>query len=356
MSDQQASPNPATPESPDTPTWDVLEQPAPHTPTPTVTVDEADEDGTEHGLRAPDPLERRPRTSSIVLCILFTLAFAAIAAAAYWLGVRTAAGQSFEDLAIMNYASTLPSWLPLAGIRSVAVVAVSLALGAVGAVVAAVRRRWWLLGQLAAFAALAFLASRILKPVLPRPLLVHVDSNAANSAPSGHTMLAAAAGLALLCALPHAWRAVGTLVSTLFTVVVGCSVIAGRWHRPCDVVMAVFLAGALMMAALACTRRSGMDRTGDRVSSPSVQICATCLITLGICAFAYGAYVLWQVSDGLLFASAWAISGSCAASTAMVFGSAALVNGMVLMMRQLTAAPLTRLGLIGAPPAPPVKS
>ena len=40
----------------------------------------------------------------------------------------------------------------------------------------------------------------------------------------------------------------------------------------------------------------------------------------------------------------------------MVVGFAGLVNGMVLMMRQITAAPLTRLGLIGEPPAPPRKA
>ena len=50
-----------------------------------------------------------------------------------------------------------------------------------------------------------------------------------------------------------------------------------------------------------------------------------------------------------------AAPGACAAATAMVVGFAGLVNGMVLMMRQITAAPLTRLGLIGEPPAPPRK-
>lgn len=32
---------------------------------------------------------------------------------------------------------------------------------------------------------------------------------------------------------------------------------------------------------------------------------------------------------------------------------ASLVFGLVLTMRQLTASPLTQLGLVGAPPAPP---
>ena len=245
---------------------------------------------------------------------------------------------------VFDAAKSAGNWLALQGFELLAML------------VAAARKRWWLLGQLAVFAAVAFAAAKLLKPLLPRPLLVHVESSVNNSAPSGHTMLAAAAGLMLLAAVPRSWRACAAVLSTVFTSIVGVSVIYDRWHRPVDVVMSVCIAGACMMLALACTRASGMDRTGSRMSSPSVQIAATALITLGLCAIAYGAYVLWQVFPGLQYASAWAAPGACAAATAMVVGFAGLVNGMVLMMRQITAAPLTRLGLIGEPPAPPRKA
>ena len=36
-----------------------------------------------------------------------------------------------------------------------------------------------------------------------------------------------------------------------------------------------------------------------------------------------------------------------------ILGGLGLVFGLVLTMRQLTASPLTQLGLVGAPPAPP---
>ncbi|MEE1295939.1 MAG: phosphatase PAP2 family protein [Bifidobacterium sp.] len=375
MSDQQHdTPSPDTPANPNTPPappawqtpapangtqWDALPKAEPRKPTPLRPEEpeqvERDVDA-EAGLARMDPLALRPRTSSIVLCAVFAVMFALVAAAAYWLGVRTVDGQSFEDIAIMNYADGIPGWLGMAGLSSMFVIVSSLVLGALAFLVAGLRRRWWLMGQLAAFCLLAFAAGRTLKPLLPRPLLVHVNSSSLNSAPSGHTLLAAAAGLALLCAVPHAWRALFSVVSTLFTIYIGCSVVVDKWHRPADVVMAVFVAGALMMATLAFTRKSGMDRPGRRVSSPSVQIVATCLITFGVCAFAYAAYLIWQVSPGLAMASGWTVNGATGATTAMIAGAACLVNGMVLMMRQLTAAPLTRLGLIGAPPAPPSRT
>lgn len=300
-----------------------------------------------------DPLTLRPRTSSVVLSVVFGAVFLMIAAAVYWLGVRTVAGQTFEDLVIVNYALTMPSWLSFGHLQSPIIIGIALVFGVVAFVVAALRRRWWLVGQLAVYSAVCFAAAKLLKPYLPRPFLVYIESSANNSAPSGHTMLAAAAGLVLLCAVPHAWRAVCAVLSTVCTIAVGVSVVFDQWHRPSDVLMAMFVAGGLMMLMLACTRASGMDRPGDRVSSPSIQLVATALITLGLCAIAYGVYVIWQVQPGLESSAGWAASGSCAATTALVFGCAALVNGMVLMMRQLTAAPLTKLGLIGAPPLPP---
>ncbi|PAU69330.1 pre-pilin peptidase [Bifidobacterium italicum] len=340
--------------------WSALEKPQRPAPLP-VPQDGPDEPHEEDVLAQDmkaklaqlDPLTLRPRTSSVVLGVVFGVVFLAIAAAVYWLGVRTVAGQTFEDLAIVNYASTMPSWLSFGHLQSPIIIGVALAFGAVAFAVAALRRRWWLVGQLVAYSAVCFAAARLLKPYLPRPFLVYVESSANNSAPSGHTMLAAAAGLVLLCAVPHAWRAACAVLSTLCTIAVGVSVVFDQWHRPSDVVMAMFIAGGLMMLMLACTRASGMDRPGDRVSSPSIQLVATALITLGLCAIAYGVYVIWQVQPGLVSSAGWAASGSCAATTALVFGCAALVNGMVLMMRQLTAAPLTKLGLIGAPPAPP---
>ena len=79
------------------------------------------------------------------------------------------------------------------------------------------------------------------------------------------------------------------------------------------------------------------------------------MITGGIMISLYGAYLVWQIEPGLSLGASWTQSGACAATTMLVCGVSMLVFGLVLAMRQLTASPLTKLGLVGAPPAPPSK-
>lgn len=309
----------------------------------------------EQGLARLDPLTVRPRISSRVLCMVFALLLAALAAGVWWLGVCTEDGQAYDDMVWEHLAERLPAWLdPVVGVLTnslvVQIVSAVLAVGAV--IVAVVRKRWWLLGQSVVFAVLCF-ASSLLKEHLPRPFIIHVLAPEANSAPSGHTILAAAAGIALLCAVPRAWRAVTAVIGAAFALLVGVSVVVGQWHRPTDVVMALCIAGAMAMLTLTFTRTSGMDAPGKRASSPGVQIVGTVMITAGLLALAYGAYVIWQIAPGLELSAEWCIDGACVSAIAGVVGMALLVFGLTLAMRQITASPLTRLGLVGAPPAPP---
>ena len=222
----------------------------------------------EAGLTQVDPLMVRPRISSRILCGVIALVFALLAFGSYRLGVHTLKGQGYEDLVIGNFANYTPQWLlrhNLGLTDSVVVISVSISLGAIAVFVALLRRRWWLAGQLVAFAAVSFACARVLKPALPRPLLMQIHSSTANSAPSGHTMLAITAGLMLVCAVPRAWRAACALFAAAYSMLVGVFVIADKWHRPCDVLMAVFLVGALAMLMLLFTRRSGMVRPGKRL-------------------------------------------------------------------------------------------
>ena len=314
-----------------------------------------DDATVEQGLARLDPLTVRPRISSRVLCVVFALMMAAMAAGVWWLGVCTEDGQAYDDMVWSHLAERLPDWLdPVVGVFTVSlVVQIISAVLAVGAVIVAiVRKRWWLLGQSAVFAVLCF-ASSLLKEQLPRPFIIHVEAPEANSAPSGHTILAAAAGIALLCVVPRAWRALTGVIGAVFALLVGASVVVGKWHRPTDVVMALCIAGAMAMLTLAFTRTSGMDEPGKRASSPAVQIVGTVMITGGILLLAYTVYVIWQIVPGLELSAEWCIEGACVSAMTGVSGMALLVFGMTLAMRQITASPLTRLGLVGAPPAPP---
>ncbi|WEV75183.1 phosphatase PAP2 family protein [Bifidobacterium sp. ESL0800] len=317
----------------------------------------AQEDEIEKGLARIDPLTVHPRVSSCVLAVALALLCFAAAAAIYWFGVHTLEGQSFDELVWRSFNTSAPSWIiAVSNVlnRGVVIVAISLSIAVIAFIVAAVRRRWWLLGQMAVFGVVAFGAAW-LKRLLPRPMIIRVLSTHENSAPSGHTLLAVGSVLVLLVAVPRVWRALVALLGGAYSILVAASLIVGRWHRPSDVLMSLLIGGGLMMLALALTRKSGMDSPGSRMSSASVQIVGSIMITFGLVSCAYAGYMLWQIYPGLGMMAMWAKNGACALSMAAILGVGCLMFGLTLAVRQLTASPLTRLGLVGAPPAPPQK-
>ena len=60
-------------------------------------------------------------------------------------------------------------------------------------------------------------------------------------------------------------RAPLPVIGWAYTVLVGLSVIAGQWHRPTDVIMALLIVGGLALMALATTFANGMDEPGTRL-------------------------------------------------------------------------------------------
>ena len=318
-------------------------------------LDPLDSGEVDRGLAKLDPLAVRPRISSRVLCAVFGLLLIAAGFGIWWVCVFTEDGQSYDELVWKNLSTNVPGavggLMPLVA-QSWLVIAISCLLAVIGVVSALVRRRWWLVGQIVVFAAVCLAVTRI-KGVLPRPFIINTDSPAANSAPSGHTMLAAACAVILLLAVPRAARALAGIIGVIWSWTVGVSVIYGQWHRPSDVAMSILLVAGLALIVLVFTRTSGMDEPGSRVSSVSVQIVGSVLITGGLLLLAYSAYVIWQVVPGLNISASWAVSGSIVSAIVGVAGVAALTFGLLLALRHITAAPLSRLGLIGAPPAPP---
>ena len=318
-------------------------------------LDPLDSGEVDRGLAKLDPLAVRPRISSRVLCAVFGLLLIAAGFGIWWVCVFTEDGQSYDELVWKNLSTNVPgavgSLMSLVA-QSWLVIAISCLLAVIGVVSALVRRRWWLVGQIVVFAAVCLAVTRI-KGVLPRPFIINTDSPAANSAPSGHTMLAAACAVILLLAVPRAARALAGIIGVIWSWTVGVSVIYGQWHRPSDVAMSILLVAGLALIVLVFTRTSGMDEPGSRVSSVSVQIVGSVLITGGLLLLAYSAYVIWQVVPGLNISASWAVSGSIVSAIVGVAGVASLTFGLLLALRHITAAPLSRLGLIGAPPAPP---
>ena len=120
-----------------------------------------------------------------------------------------------------------------------------------------------------------------------------------------------------------------------------------------QLIMALLIVGGLALLALATTFASGMDEPGTRVSSASVQIVGSVMLTIGVLGILYGAYIIWQIQPGLAMSAEWTNAGAYVSTALLTAAVSALVLGITLAMRQLTASPLTKLGLVGAPPAPP---
>lgn len=305
-----------------------------------------------------DPLTFRPRISSLVLCLVAGLACLGLAALVWWAAVWTVPGQTYDDMALANFrgfldqAPLVKAYLGLFTIPYVTVV-ICMVLGLTALAVVLARRRWWLLGQVAVYALVVFGVARILKRFLPRPVLIHAQASASNSTPSGHTVLALAAVLALLCVVPRVWRAPVALVGFAFDLSVGCSLVQGGWHRPSDVIMGILIPAGLCLIALAATRGTGMDVPGTRMSSASIQIVSTLMLAAGSLGILYACYVIWQVSPGLEIGARWTAYGVQCSAVIMMASVLSLTLGLVLAMRQITASPLTRMGLVGRPPAPP---
>lgn len=314
-----------------------------------------DEHDVDRALARLDPLTIRPRLSSRVMCAVFGVLLLALAALVWWAAVWTEVGQSYDDLVLTNFNDSIRG--PLAPVvrlftKSPVVIAVSAAFALAAFAIMAIRRRWWLIGQSVALAALCY-AATLLKYVLPRPFIIYTTFPVVNSAPSGHTMLAATACALLLIAVAREGRALAAMVGMVVSSTVGLSVIAGKWHRPSDVLMSLLIVAGLTLIVLTFTRASGMDAPGRRVSSISVQIVGTVMITAGLIACVYVGYVVWQILPGLSLSAGWAVNGAHASTVVGVLAVSSLTGGLMLSMRHLTAAPLSRMGLIGAPPAPP---
>lgn len=148
-------------------------------------------------------------------------------------------------------------------------------------------------------------------------------------------------------------RALVAVIGWAYAVLVGLSVIAGQWHRPTDVIMALLIVGGVAMLMLAATFANGMDEPGSRASSPSVQIVGSVLLTFGVLGTLYGAYIIWQIQPGLAMSAEWTNSG--AHLSTVILTASVCVAGVRPSAdhASATASPLTQLGLVGAPPAPP---
>jgi len=132
--------------------------------------------------------------------------------------------------------------------------------------VAVLRRRWMLALQIAVLVVGANLSTQLLKYyVLHRPDL-DVTYVLANSLPSGHTTAAASVAVAAVLVAPPRARPVATVLGGAYAGLTGVSTLVGQWHRPSDVVAALFvvLAWCGVATAMSALGRRAEPRGGRR--------------------------------------------------------------------------------------------
>lgn len=325
-------------------------------PTNASTTDATPTNTTAAQLAAPSRARRpRPRRSTIVVAAILGIVGLLAATLAFVLGVRTNAGQAYDTIAWQGFSTEIPaaSAAEAALHESLVVKGISAVLALAALVIAAVRKRSALLVQLVVYLAVGLACARWLKPALERPVFSPLRPNPANSAPSGHMLVAMCCTIALVMAVPRAWRALTSALGFVYCGALGLALVAGQWHRPTDVVMAALIAGGLALVTMAFSIGSGLDPLPTRRESPSVQIVASAFIAGGVLLSLYGVFGIWQLSADLDLEPMWASHSVCVSATAGILGVTMLTFGLVCAFRQLSACPLTGSGIFGTPPRPP---
>lgn len=232
-------------------------------------------------------------------------------------------------------------WLAGPLLDVVSVLFIGIAVVAVAGI-ALVQKRWWLAVQAVVVIAGANITTQVLKKViLDRPDHGVVWAPG-NSFPSGHTTVAASIALALLLVVPRAWRVWVVAAGTLYTTATGVSTLVGQWHRPSDVLGAIFVAAA--WAQLVCVfSKTGGKYEYERPMS-KITIIGTIVTLLGAAFSALmsvfllkDAYVNWEtvaLTDNLIQRDTFL--GSCFAivcATLLVFGISLITRQAAARMR-----------------------
>ncbi len=171
----------------------------------------------------------------------------------YLVFLRTAPGQSFDDIAFEGRKATrLAARRPATFLVHVLTIP-SVLLGCAWIAVDTVRRGWWRTGVVAlSSVALTMVFARLLKGALIRPELVDLAyASSRNTLPSGHAAAIMAVLLAAVSACQATTRAFVASAAALLAAVYMTALIGSGWHRPSDVVAGMALAVAVASIATA---------------------------------------------------------------------------------------------------------
>lgn len=207
------------------------------------------------------------------VCALAVVSGVGLAMTAY-LALRTSQGRSLDlaaQDAISSPADVLGRLDAVLGWVSVESLGLSLL---VCVVLAVFRGRFDLALGVVVIVAGANVTTQILKRVVFSDLSL---SPGANGLPSGHTTVALSIALAAVLVAPSAWRSMVAVGVSVTATLVGVALVLARYHRPADVIAAVFVClgwAAVGLLAAAAVRHLSHDaaQDGDPVPGSSVRL------------------------------------------------------------------------------------
>ncbi len=285
----------------------------------------------EQGLGHNKRLEKMRRTRPTVWAMLqhifalLVLATALIAALTFF--IRSRIGQlldesSFNEFSyqFMNFQSQTRSMLDLVP-----------ATAGILAVIALIFVLIWkhrfvpaIIGIAVALA--ANLSTQILKNYVITKPNYGIQEAMINSAPSGHTTFAAAAGAALFLAAPKKLRPIVAVLGSSFALAAGFSTIINGWHRPVDVVSSLILTSmwtVLGLALLRFMRSEEMDNSNTRYSGfILVPLMSIAGFFLGFCSLALYLVTYYDPIPG----------GSIMAATCMILAVASFTCSLQIAL------------------------
>ena len=240
--------------------------------------------------------------------------------------IYTTTGQQVDEQAYTEYANQFKSYRgpTLTALDSLpAVVGVIAVLGLVAVLIWKHRFLPSLIGVIAGAAAVT--STYLLKHYLIVKPDLGVQEALSNSAPSGHTTFAAAAGAALFLAAPRFLRPTVALCAALATCLTGASTIINGWHRPADVVTAILVTAIWTVVGMGVLR---YVRPADFAVPARGGLVLVPLMTIATLFLSFCAVILYLIA---IFAPI--PGGAFTAATCMIiavsFGTTALMVNLL---------------------------
>lgn len=227
--------------------------------------------------------------------------------------IYTATGQQVDEQAYTEYAHQFKSYRgpTLTALDSLpTIVGVIAVLGLIAVLIWKHRFLPSLIGVLVGAAAVT--STYLLKHYLIVKPDLDVQEALSNSAPSGHTTFAAAAGAALFLAAPRFLRPTVALCAALATCLTGASTIINGWHRPADVVTAILVTAIWTVVGMGVLR---YVRPADFAVAARGGLVLVPLMTIATLFLSFCAVILYLIA---IFAPI--PGGAFTAATCMIIG------------------------------------